>query len=251
MGGATVIKGWLELEAIGGTDVPEVGGKAARLGDLKRQGFRVPDGFVITTALFGDVTAAEHAIAEALPRLGAGARVAVRSSAVAEDLAEASFAGQYETVLNVSGVGDVLAATRKCWASAGASRVAGYAQRQAGGRSGPVAVLVQLMVEADSAGVAYSANPITGTRDEAVVSAVRGLGERLVSGEAAPDEWSVRDNTPVRVRGSEGAIEDAQAARIAQLAIEVAERLGAPQDIEWAIADGQLYLLQSRPITTL
>lgn len=247
----TATTGWLPLNEIGQNDTQLAGGKAARLGELTRHGFQIPDGFVLTTQLFGDSGAAAQAISEALPSLGLGTQVAVRSSAIAEDLAQASFAGQYETVLGVIGKDQVLAAVERCWASAKTERVTTYARERGGGQVGHVAILVQRMVKADAAGVAYSANPVTGDREEAVVSAVRGLGERLVSGEAAPDEWIVRGEVALCTRRSEASIDAAQASRIAQLACTAADRLGAPQDIDWALAGDELYLLQSRPITGL
>src|SRR5207302_5180895 len=182
---------WLELGAIGESDSRLVGGKAARLAELRLHGFQVPDGFVLTTQVFGNAERAARILAEALPLLGVNTQLAVRSSAVAEDLEAASFAGQYETVLGVSGADEVLAAVKRVWASAGSARVTAYSRRQAGGQAGAIAVLVQRLVDADAAGVAYSANPVTGDRGEVVISAVRGLGERLVAGEAVPDEWRV------------------------------------------------------------
>src|ERR1700737_1334901 len=155
MSGTTSTKDWLKLDDSEAGEWEIAGGKAARLSQLKRAGFQVPEGFVLSTRLFEDPTAAQRAIAVALPRLGAGARVAVRSSAVAEDLDEASFAGQYETVLGVAGELQVLEAVKKCWASAGEARVEEYSRRRAGGRTGPLAVMIQRLVEAYAAGVAY------------------------------------------------------------------------------------------------
>jgi phosphoenolpyruvate synthase/pyruvate phosphate dikinase len=114
-----------------------------------------------------------------------------------------------------------------------------------------MALLVQTMVPADVAGVAFSANPVSGDRSEAVVSAVRGLGERLVSGEASPDEWLVKDGSPTRLSAPENAITAEQAKEIADLATKAQAHFGTPQDIEWAVAEGRLFLLQARPITTL
>lgn len=251
MSNATSTKDWVGLEELEAGDREIAGGKAARLSQLMRAGFQVPEGFVLTTRLFNDPNAARHAIAAALPRLGEGTRVAVRSSAVAEDLEQASFAGQYESVLGVAGEGQVLEAVKKCWASASEARVEDYSRRRAGGRTGPLAVLVQRLVEADAAGVAYSANPVTGARDEVTVSAVRGLGERLVSGNASPDEWVVRGDQAQRLGGREDAIDAAQALAVAKLARHVADLLGSPQDIEWAIDTEHLHLVQSRPMTGL
>jgi pyruvate,water dikinase len=114
-----------------------------------------------------------------------------------------------------------------------------------------MAVLVQVMVPADAAGVAFTANPLTGVRDEVVISAVRGLGERLVVGEAVGDQWVVRGEDAVCRDGREGAIAAAQAVAVATLARRVERHFGSPQDIEWAIAAGQLSLLQARPMTAV
>jgi len=241
---------WLPLSAVGLAQIQEVGGKAARLGELARAGFRVPDGFVLPACVFAREPEAARAIEAALPTLGIG-RVAVRSSGLAEDLDHASFAGQYETVLNVEGSEDVMAAVRRCWGSATSAQVSAYSIDRAGGKTGAVAVLVQRMVEATSAGVAYSSNPINGDRAESVVNSIGGLGDRLVSGQADADEWLVRDGSANQRRQAEGAIDAAQALAIADLAARAAAHLGAPQDIEWAIAGGELYLLQSRPMTAL
>ena len=241
---------WLPLSAVGLAQIQEVGGKAARLGELARAGFRVPDGFVLPACVFGREPEGARAIEAALPTLGIG-RVAVRSSGLAEDLDHASFAGQYETVLNVEGSEDVMAAVRRCWGSATSAQVSAYSIDRAGGKTGAVAVLVQRMVEATSAGVAYSSNPINGDRAESVVNSIGGLGDRLVSGQADADEWLVRDGSANQRRQAEGAIDAAQALAIADLAARAAAHLGAPQDIEWAIAGGELYLLQSRPMTAL
>ena len=241
---------WVPLSALGLKQIREVGGKAARLGELSRAGFQVPDGFVLPAGVAGNLEEAADAVRIALGTLSGG-RVAVRSSGLAEDLDDASFAGQYETVLNVAGFEDVMAAIRRCWDSESSGHVSAYSTERAGGVTGAVAVLVQTMVDATSAGVAYSANPVTGDRAESVVNAVRGLGERLVSGQTDADEWLVRDGLAAQSRHAEGAIDAADAVAVADLAIKAAAYLGAPQDIEWAIADGKLYLLQSRPITAM
>lgn len=211
------------------------GGKAATLAALVRDGFPVPDGFVVPAG--GDFTPQDT------DRLGEG-RFAVRSSAIDEDLAEASFAGMYETYLDVAAA-DVADAVRRCRASAHAERVNAY--RQTGGG---MAVLVQRMVRADAAGVAFTADPVTGARDEVVVTAVAGLGEALVSGAAVGEEWLIRGEHVEVVRAGR-VLRPEQAAAVAGLARRVAAHLGGPQDIEWAIAGGRLYLLQARPMTAL
>jgi phosphohistidine swiveling domain-containing protein len=233
----------LRLDQVGVDDAGEVGAKAANLGELKRSGFAVPDGFVVLGEPGPGLPAALEAIG--------GGPVAVRSSGTAEDLAEASFAGQYETILNVSGQEAVSQAIRDCRESAGNSRAKAYRKQRGVTASSTMAVLVQRMVQPQAAGVAFTANPVTGDRAEVVISAVRGLGERLVSGEAKGDEWVVRDGRPGHRSSLEEVISHDQALAIADLAKSAAEHFGRPQDIEWALADGRLYLLQSRPMTAL
>jgi len=189
------------------------------------------------------------ALSAATERLGSGP-FAVRSSGVDEDLPGASYAGQYETVLNVAAE-DVPAAVRHCWASAFSDRVRAYRQAKGSAGQAAMAVLILPMVQADAAGVAFSADPISGDRGTAVVDAVRGLGERLVSGLASPDEWVVRGGEARPRATPEGAINAAMATRVAELARRVEGYRGTPQDIEWALAGSDLVLLQARPITTL
>ncbi len=253
-------------------DVRLVGSKAANLARLLQAGFPVPVGFVVTAAAFEQFLAAnELDFASATEENITGARfpediegalqnefsllgdisVAVRSSGIAEDLPGASFAGQYETVLDVRDIDALFVAVKRCWSSAFGKRVIAYKKVHRHGGAPRMAVLVQQLVRADSAGVAFTANPVTGDRDETVVSAVRGLGERLVSGQASPDEWTVKDGKAVRQRGPEEAITAEQTKSVADLAKRAEALFGNPQDIEWAIANGKVFLLQSRPITTL
>jgi hypothetical protein len=146
-------------------------------------------------------------------------------------------------------------AVRRVFDSASAARVAAYREARAetsGETSRPrMAVLVQVMIEADAAGVAFTANPFSGDRDEVFVTAVRGFGERLVSGEAVGDEWVIRGGEATCRREREEAISAGQAVEIAELARRVEERFGPPQDVEWAISGNKLYLLQARPMTAL
>jgi rifampicin phosphotransferase len=233
-----------------------LGSKAASLAYLTGAGFPVPPGVVATAAAVADWDQAFAQLRGAAAELGGrGQRFAVRSSAAAEDLAGASFAGQYETVLEV-GLEELPEAVRQVMDSAASARVAAYRQAHpqaaAADPSGSgMAVLVQMMVAAEAAGVAFTANPLTGDRDEVVITAVRGLGERLVSGEAVGDHWVVRGQDAVCRDGREGAITAPQAVAIATLARRVERSFGSPQDIEWAIADGQLFLLQARPMTAV
>jgi rifampicin phosphotransferase len=237
-----------------------LGTKAANLARLAGTGFPVPAGVVVTPTAAADWDQAGARLLQAAAELTErqGQRFAVRSSATAEDLAGASFAGQYETVLDV-GPDQLPEAVRQVMDSAASARVAAYRQAHpqapAAAALEPsgsqMAVLVQVMVPADAAGVAFTANPLTGAREEVVVSAVRGLGERLVAGEAVGDQWVVRGEDAVCRDGREGAIAAVQAVAVASLARRVERYFGSPQDIEWAIADGQLYLLQARPMTAV
>ncbi len=237
----------------GGRDADLVGTKAAHLASLIASGVRVPEGFVITTAACDQIRTARdiphelwaHVVSQ-LDRLGNGP-FAVRSSGSAEDLAEESYAGLYESVLDVDGHDAVADAIARCLASASSDRVRAYRRSEAPPK---MAVLIQRMVPARAAGVAFTANPITGD-DEVLVSAVRGLGDRLVSGEATPDEWVLRGPDVVSVRSSEGALTRDQAREVAELARVVERLFGAPQDVEWAIADDNVFVLQARPITAL
>lgn len=223
------------------TDPGTCGHKAATLAILRSLGFDVPDGFVIPAG----VRPARDEIAAALARLGDG-RFAVRSSGLAEDLPDASFAGQYDTLLNVLGADAVLDAAAACMKSAHDERIESY-----GHVVRPVAVLVQRMVEAEVAGVAFSANPLTGNRDEVRVSATRGLGDQLVSGAIDADEWLVTREHATALAQPQNATSPEIAHRVAALARKAEAARLAPQDIEWAIAGDRLWLLQSRPITAL
>lgn len=310
----------LALELAGAGLLPDVGGKAANLGELMRAGLRVPAGFVLTTRAYRQATSAAgldavHAALAAtapddLPRLAALAAdarervlaadvpaeiadavraayaalgpdtpVAVRSSATAEDLPFASFAGQQDTFLNVAGAGHVLEAVRRCWASLWTDRAVSYRATHGIAPSAvALAVVVQRMVDAAVAGVLFTANPVTGRRHEAVIDASPGLGEAVVSGAVNPDHFVVDSATgkvTERRIGSKGAavrpragggteritvrgaqtgpcLDDAQLAGLELLGRRAELHFGAPQDLEWAIdGAGTLWLTQSRPITTL
>ena len=227
-------------------DAPQVGGKAASLGELFAAGVRVPEGVVIAAEAAASPSPQRWDLADAGRALGPGP-FAVRSSGISEDGIDRSFAGMYETVLEVA-AGEVRAAVARCVASAHDARVAEYG-RDTNGR---IAVIVQRMVAPVAAGVVLTADPITGDRTSSVVTAVRGVGDRLVSGAAAGDEWVVRDGEATARRQPESAIEASQAVEIAREARRIAEARSTPQDVEWAIdGDGVLWILQARPITGL
>jgi phosphohistidine swiveling domain-containing protein len=243
----------VNLAAAGAAGPEAVGCKAFNLGRLVVAGVPVPAGFVVTPEAFEGWEAAEPAVAAAASALH-GERYAVRSSAVAEDLAGASYAGMYETVLNVA-PGDVAAAASRVLKSASADRVQTYRTGRAGAAEASaatrMAVLVQEMVEAQAAGVAFTADPITGDAGQVVITAVRGLGERLVDGQAVADQWVVRADRATCQRSIDGAINARQALEVARLARRAEALFGSPQDVEWAITADRVFLLQARPMTAL
>jgi phosphohistidine swiveling domain-containing protein len=202
--------------------------------------------------------------------------VAVRSSATAEDLPGLSFAGQQDTYLNVVGSDALCQAVVDCWSSLWTARAIGYRARNAISQQGlSLAVIVQEMVPSETAGVLFTANPLTGLRTETVVDATFGLGEALVSGLVEPDRYVVSaggrivsktlGRKALAIRAQEGggtvkssldaagrqALPDGAILELARLGQRLSAEFGAPQDIEWAGVDGQFYLLQARPITTL
>jgi rifampicin phosphotransferase len=219
------------------------------------------------------------AVAQAYAALhGAAPAVAVRSSATAEDLPELSFAGQQDTYLNVSGIEALLGAVRRCWASLWTARAIGY-RSQHGIEQDTVslAVVVQLLVPAEAAGILFTADPVSGERHHEVISAAWGLGEAVVGGLVTPDMLYVEKSSgrlikrqtaekqvmTVRVNGGvqeqpvPASLQHApvlsadQAAELARFGLQIERLYGTPMDIEWALADGKFAILQARPITAL
>ncbi|MFD6415305.1 rifamycin-inactivating phosphotransferase [Streptomyces sp. NPDC060194] len=300
------------------TDVAEVGGKAANLGELAHlDRVRVPDGFAVTTAAFRrtlatapDVTTGldtlahasdpdelcataarirdlvahiplpadvATAVTTALAADPTGTAYAVRSSATAEDLPTASFAGQQDTYLNVIGAEAVLKHISRCWASLFTDRAVAYRRHNGiDHRTVHMAVVVQRMLTPHASGILFTADPVTGNRTVSTVDAAFGLGEALVSGQINPDVFTVRDDTVVtrtiaakdralHARPGGGtrqvaldadtqrrpALTDAQAVELAHIGRRVEAHFGRPQDIEWCLTDDGFHLVQSRPITTL
>jgi pyruvate,water dikinase len=234
-------------------------------------------------SLFEDIPIGDELrrlILERYRALGADIRVAVRSSATAEDLAGASFAGQQETILNVVGEEGLFNAVCRCWSSLYTSQAIFY-RRQRGFDSVQVlmAVVVQRMVDSEKSGVIFTVDPVLRNRFNMVIEAVWGLGEGVVSGTLTPDHYKIDRETyeivtefvpnkpTMLVRGGDGhgVVEvdvppDKASARVlthdelrklVDLGNQIEEHFGCPQDIEWGIEDGQIYLLQSRPVTSL
>jgi rifampicin phosphotransferase len=267
-------------------DSIQVGGKAAQLAALAGQ-YPIPPGFVITTTAYVHYAhlpqlppAFVDELANAYERLGEQLGVdqpaiAVRSSAPAEDGAGASFAGQFQTVLNVRGVEGLITAIARCWAAAQSPGVKAYQTQQAVTGNLGLALLVQPLIEAERSAVVFSAHPVTGDQESVVIEAVWGLGEGLVGGQCTPDRFVVRKadlalverqiaqkptQTICATTGTTVAatpldqqhapvLTDAQVAELARLAIKLEGSLGWPVDLECAYKGEQLWLLQCRPIT--
>ncbi len=224
------------------------------LGELARQAREM----IVTAPIPADVDAA---LRTAYAALGSGAAVAVRSSATAEDLPFASFAGQQDSFLNISGADAVVESARRCWASLWTERAVAY--RSANGishRDAGLAVVVQDVVTATTAGVLFTANPVTGTRTETVIDASAGPGQAVVSGSVNPDHF-VADTATGRIllRSPDGtsarrrpSLNDGRIRELTALGDTVQRLFGAPQDVEWVIDPaGKIWVTQSRPITTL
>jgi len=217
------------------------------------------------------------AIAGSVTRLDGQAAYAVRSSATAEDLPTASFAGQQDTYLNVTGVAAILTDVSRCWASLFTERAVTYRLRyRLDSRQVQMAVVVQRMVFPQAAGILFTADPVTSNRKVVSIEASFGLGEALVSGLVNPDVYQVRDGELIAkavavkrvaihavptggtqeraidpARQQQPALTDAQVVRLAQLGRRIEAHFGQPQDIEWCLADDEFRIVQSRPITTL
>ncbi len=298
------------LTSVSADDLGLAGGKGANLGELLRAGFDVPAGFVVTTDAYrdfvagldladrlADATPADsdslaaafaagslpaalgEEIAAAYTGLGRDVAVAVRSSATAEDLADASFAGQQDTFLNIVGTPAVLDAVKACWASLWTQRAISYrAERGLGAGDLALAVVVQEMVPATAAGVMFTANPANGRPSETVITAAWGLGEAVVSGEVDTDtvvvdtdcgtilsaaiaDKAVRTD-PLPGGGTatsptvsevrlEPVLDVPDALRLAGIGSAIEAHFGRPMDIEWAMVGGDFTILQARPITAL
>jgi phosphoenolpyruvate synthase/pyruvate phosphate dikinase len=307
----------LNIQETGSADIAIAGGKAANLGELHRiEGIRVPAGFCISTKAFSDVLQHIPAINSLLDRLSLltladpgdiallsaeirelieGAPIpqgiaqelsayldtdkayAIRSSATAEDLPSASFAGQQDTYLNIPGIGQILEHIRKCQASLFTERAVLYRIRNGiDHRKVRIAVIVQEMMFPEASGILFTADPVTGNRKVVSVDAGFGLGEAFVSGLVSADCYKVQDKQirnkiiatkkraiyGLKQGGTETreiaagqqktqTLTDDQILQLASVGRKIEAHFGSPQDIEWCLAEGQFYIVQSRPVTTL
>ena len=313
----------LSLDNFSGADLLKVGGKAANLGELLINGFPVPKGVVITTDAYSQfilvnnlselvegalqkidytearsIKTASEKIMEAIKSSGLPTElihriereedlmqssVAIRSSATAEDLSTASFAGQYDTFLHIQGIDQINKFIKECYASLWSTRAIAYRnQNNIPHKDVRIAVILQRMISATSAGVLFTINPISLDRDEILIESTFGLGEALVSGQVTPDQFIVKKRRKAKFeiitreigikkfkieQGAEGtkqillpeeeqlksSISDAQVIQIAEMGHMVEKHYGCPQDIEWVLdkGDNKLYLTQTRPITSI
>ncbi len=263
------------LDEVGLSDKSLVGGKAASLGEMLQAGINVPPGFVITTDAFngGMTPELQKNILECFDELGT-TRVAVRSSAVAEDSDDASWAGQLESYLNTTRNG-LIEAVEKCWESIKSERAIEYADEHGVNEDQrAVAVVVQAMVDSEISGVLFTANPVTQNRMECLIEAIHGLGELLVQGAVTPESFITDRSSEIKSHSSskqrkkliykDGANQEVEVTpnnrilnkqllkKLVATALKIEKHYeGVPQDIEWAVKNDHLYIVQSRPITTL
>jgi pyruvate, water dikinase len=258
-------------------DVNLAGGKGASLASMTHNGLPVPPGFVITSCAFAEAVDADALLRHIQQQDLDGARavvartdpprdlirqlyddlpegsVAVRSSACAEDGDDASYAGQQETYLFVTTFDDVIRRVVDCWLSFFSERAMFYRQHKGSLDDIQMAVVVQRMVDAKKAGVMFTVDPVTGRRDRLVVEAAFGVGEHVVSGEVTPDYYALDKKGALKKARvvDEQVMSEAELAELVKLGLHLADLNGCPQDIEWAFDDTGLYMLQSRPVTTV
>src|SRR5438034_4900239 len=260
------------LAAVSGVSAAVTADQPASLEEASRQ-----IGRLFANSVMPDDIA--EAIRQAYAELGGDdLPVAVRSSATAEDLPELSFAGQQETYLNMHGAAMVLEAVKRCWASLWTARAIDYrARHHIAQEEVSLAVVVQELVPAEAAGILFTANPLTGARDQVMINAAWGLGEAIVGGQVTPDtvvvdrasgaitEQEINKKDVMTVRTREGTHEEpvpaerraqavlspAQAAELARIGVQIEDLYGQPMDIEWALHDGRISIVQARPITAL
>jgi len=270
------------FDAIHRGDLDAVGGKGLSLGLLAQAGLPVPPGFCVLTGAYRDAARTDgvptlfpplrEEVLVGYDRLGSGL-VAVRSSATGEDGEAASFAGQQETLLGVNGIEQLLDAIVRCWQSLHSDRARAYREKQdVADDQVAMAVVVQRLVEAEVSGVLFTRDPLDPTGQQMLVEAAWGLGEGVVSGRVTPDRFHLdRDSGRVQkqeiskkevhmtlagpqalaaAKQQEACLLPDQLRGLCDLGRRIEEYYGAPRDVEWALADGRLWILQARPITT-
>ena len=233
-----------KLDEVSKKDVQEVGGKAGNLGELIKLGFNVPRGFVCTSK------ENKNNIYNMYNKLKLD-KVAVRSSAICEDGTQNSYAGQFETFLNINKEA-IIRSIEKCYNSNKSENIKGYInEKNIVDENTKVSVIVQEMIDGDIAGVMFTKNPVTAD-DTIIIESVLGLGEKLVQGEVTPSQLTINKNTLIiENKIGKEMLSDDEAKLLSEIGMEIESKFKAPQDIEWTIKDGEIYILQARNITTL
>lgn len=237
-------------------DVLDVGGKGASLGEMFNTGISVSPGFVITTDAYNKplTKAFEKEILKAFESLKTK-KVAVRSSAIAEDSKTSSWAGQLESYLNITKE-NLIENIKKCWKSINSKRARAYASKKNLSKEQlTVAVVIQKMVDSQVSGVAFTANPITNNLNEIMIESGFGLGELVVGGMITPDNFVINRKT-LKIKSKtiqkNPSLSDKQVKEVAKHCLHIEQLFKKPQDIEWTIdKSGKIWILQSRHITTL
>jgi len=265
-----------DLKSVSLKDLSLVGGKAGNLGELVKIGMNVPTGFVITTELFSEYRktgkisrTAEQQIMSAFFKLKTK-KVSVRSSATVEDGKANSFAGQFDTFLNVDKQ-NLVKSIKDCIDSINGERVLAYCgMKKIDVKKVKMAVVVQKMIDSDVSGIAFSVNPVSGNKKEIVIEAGYGLGEGIVSGKITPDTYII-GKKPLKIlskqvsvqqelldimwkqvpKGLQGRqkLSDKDIKNIAEIIGQIEKHYGHPVDVEWALQKGMLWVLQSRAVT--
>ena len=233
-----------KLDEISKKDIQEVGGKASNLGELIKLGFNVPKGFVCTSK------ENREDIYNMYNKLKLD-KVAVRSSAICEDGIQNSYAGQFETFLNINKE-EIIRSIEKCYDSNESENIKGYInEKNIIDDNTKVSVIVQEMIDGDISGVMFTKNPVSGN-DTIVIESVLGLGEKLVQGEVTPTQITINKNTLIIVnRIGKEMLSDNEIKTLSRIGLDIERFFKAPQDIEWCLKDEEIYILQTRNITTL
>ncbi len=230
-----------ELKAI---NSDRYGPKAANLGELMSFDIPVPEGFV-----FSDPSPAGYLDAGLLYYNTMHAKVAVRSSGIAEDSADASFAGIHDTFLDVEGVDEVRFAIAKCFASVDSELAQAY-RKMHNVTNKRISVIVQNMIPAEYSGVMFTKNPVTNNANQVMIESVKGTGESLVSGSETPENYLYDKNGTALKTPNDSMLHSVHLNSLLDLGLKIEDHYKAPQDIEFSIHKGRVYILQTRPVTT-
>lgn len=236
-----------DLKNIKKDEVNLFGGKATNLGFLIQNGFNVPDGFCISAQINKIDGKAKREIIQKFKKFKNA--VAVRSSSTMEDSRKTSFAGQFDTFLNINSEKELLKSIEKCWESVKSDRVAAYLKNKRKARL-KMAVIVQKMINADFAGVIFTVDPVK--KKNLLIEMAEGLGDKLVSGKIIPNSYFINKETfKIEKKNELFKIEKALIKEISKVALKIEKAFSFPQDIEFCIKNNKIFILQSRPITTL